>query len=334
MISRLLTTEQLRALAASPDLEEALRLLMATAYETMATGLLERGATTEEVERAMSGNLVASYRRTVSIVGGRQGAVVEQMARRLELENLKTILRAKARGESVDAVRTLIVPMEELSDLPYDEMMRAEDLEAMARTLANTEFGPVLSAALPRYEAERTLFPVEVALDLHYYRKLWQVAQLLFGNDLRVARRIIGIRYDSLNIDWIVRYRLIYQLSPEEIFNYTLPHGWRVDNAVVRRAASGEGIEDVTSALPNPYRDLLSAVGSLPDPVERTGLILRRYLSAVARLSLAGHPFQIGVALAYMWLKEAELHDLRVVLEAKRYGFPVEMATDRFWRAA
>ena len=154
------------------------------------------------------------------------------------------------------------------------------------------------------------------------------------GRDLQVALRMMGTRFDLLNVDWILRYRLIYHLFPEEIFNYTLPHGWRIDDAAIRRAAPAEGIEAIASALPEPYRSLLGRVAGAPDPVERAGLLLQRYLVAFARSALSGDPFQLGVALAFLWLKEAEAHDLGVVLEAKRYDLPPEAIVDRFWRVA
>ncbi len=334
MISRLLSPEQLRALAAVPDLEGVLRSLLGTDYEEVARRLLDRRATTDDAERALVQGLVEAFRRTAFLLGGSQAALVVQMVRELELDNLKVILRAKARGESADMVRPLLAPLPGLSNLPYEELLRAEDVEAVVHLLDNREYGPVLAAALPRYEAEGNLFPLETALDLHYYRRLWEAVLGLSGRDLQVARRMMGIRFDLLNVDWILRYRLIYHLSPEEIFNYTLPYGWRVDDAVVRRAAPADGIDAIASALPEPYRSIVAGVSGAQDPVERAGLMLRRYLVRASRSALTGDPFQIGVALAFLWLKEAEVHDLRAVLEAKRYDLPPEAIADRFWRVA
>lgn len=308
--------------------------MLGTGYQEMARDLLDRGATVADAGRTLVQGLVEAYGRTAFLLGGERAALVVQMARKLELENLKVILRAKARGEAAEAVRPLLVPLQRLSELPYEDLLQGEDVEAVIQPLADTEYGPVLSGALPRYEAERTLFPLETALDLHYYRRLWEVVQGLSGRDLQVALRMMGTRFDLLNVDWILRYRLIYHLFPEEIFNYTLPHGWRIDDAAIRRAAPAEGIEAIASALPEPYRSLLGRVAGAPDPVERAGLLLQRYLVAFARSALSGDPFQLGVALAFLWLKEAEAHDLGVVLEAKRYDLPPEAIVDRFWRVA
>ena len=277
--------------------------------------------------------LVDAYRRTALLVQGAGDGLVVEMARRMELDNLKAILRAKARGEPPEVVRPLLVPLGGLSDLPMEELLQAEDLEAMARELAETEYGRVLRSALPRYAAEHSLFPVEIALDLHYYRRLWSAVQDLRGLDRRVVDRIMGVRYDALNVDWIIRYRLIYGLSPEEVFNYTLPYGQRIDDEGVRRAASAEEVDGIAAALPDPYHSILLTVARGPDPVGQAGLVLQRYLVAVARSSLAGYPFHLGVAVAYLWLKESEVHDLRAVMEGKHHGRPVERIVDQMWGA-
>ena len=209
MISRLLSPEQLQALAASPDLEGVLRSLSDTPYRAGVIGLLERGATLAAAERAVVSALVDAYRRAALLVQDSGGRLVLEMARRMELDNLKAILRAKSRGEPPEIVRPLLVPLDGLSDLPMEELLRAEDLEAVARDLAHTEYGRVLRGVLPRYAAERSLFCVEIALDLHYHRRLWSAVQGLQGLDRQVVNRIMGIRYDALNVNWIIRYRLV-----------------------------------------------------------------------------------------------------------------------------
>lgn len=334
MISRLLTPETLRGLAASPDLEGVLRLLLGTAYNDRASALLERSATVTDAERSAAESLVDAYHRTVYLLGGVQGRLAEEIARRLELENLKTILRAKARRDPAVAVLPLLVPLGSLSDLPLEDLLRAEDVETMARSLGSHHYGPVLRSALPRYAAEQSLFPVETALDIHYYRRLWAAVRALPDPDRRVAQHMMGTRYDVLNIDWILRYRLVYRLPPEVIFNYTLPYGRRVDDIAIRRAAPADSVDTIAAALPEPYRSLLSGLANLPDPLDRAELTLQRYLVRTARSALSGYPFQIGVALAFLWLKEAELHDLRAILEAKRYNRPAEATLAQLWSVA
>lgn len=276
-------------------------------------------------------DLVGAYRRVIGLFRGGEAGLLEQMARRLELDNLKAILRGKVRGETQEYIRSLLWPLGPLSSLPIQELLLAQDVESIAASLAGTGYGRVLQNALPRYISEGSLFPVEVALDLHYYRRLWDAVEALSGQDRTVVGRVMAVRYDLLNIDWIIRYRLLYSLSPEEIYNYTLPYARLVDGETIRRAASGDGIEGIVAALPEPYHSLLSEPAGLPNPVERSIIATQRFLVSIARSALAGYPFHLGVAVGYLWLKEAEVHDLRSVFEGKRFGEPAESIVGGMW---
>jgi V/A-type H+-transporting ATPase subunit C len=333
MISRILPPDLLRSLAAAPDLEGALRSLLNTVYEARVTGLLESGATIDGAEIMLASELVRAYRRVIGLYRGGKAALLVQMAKRLELDNLKTILRGKVRGEPQDEISSLLWPLGSLSTLPTQELLLAQDVEAVAASLADTEYRRVMQNALPRYISERSLFPVEVALDLHYYRSLWDTLESLSGQDRSVAGRVMDVRYDLLNIDWIIRYRVIFNLSPEEIYNYTLPYARLIDGETIRSAASAEGIAGIVAVLPEPYRSLLSGPASLPNPVERSSTALQRFLVSTARSALAGYPFHLGVAVSYLWLKEAEIHDLRLLFEGKRYGASTETIIDGMWGA-
>ncbi len=331
MISRLLTPEQLRALAASPDQESVLRSLQDSPYQDRVSPLLEGPIALPAAERALAESLLEVYRRTAAILGGEQGAFVLEMARRLELDNLKAILRGKVRGEPAAALRPLLLSLGSISHLPTEELLAAEDVEAAASVLDDTDYGRVLRNALPRFSTEGSLFSVEIALDLDYYRRLWLSLERLPAHDKDMAERMMGVRYDLLNVDWIVRYRLVHNLSPEEIYNYTLPYGRRLSGDTIRRAASATTIDGITATLPEPYRSLLSDLANVRDPVEQAGLELQRYLVRVARSALVGNPFHFGLALALLWLKEAEVHDLRAILEGKRYHRTAESIVGRLW---
>jgi len=331
MISRLLSEAQLRSLAAAPDLEGVLRSLVETPYGAAASWLLERGASLAGAEEMVVTNLVDAYRRTSLLFHGDEAGLIVEIARRLDLDNLKAILRGKARREPPDAVRPLLIPLGRLSELTIEGLLLAEDVEAAADVLSGTEYGRVLRAALPRYAAEGSLFPVEIALDLNYYRRLWRAVEGLSGQDRLLVERMMGSRYDVLNLEWVIRYRLVYALSPEEILNYTLPFGRRVDAEVIRRSAAADAIDGIAAAVPDPYRSLLAGVVAAADPVEAAGLVLQRYLLEVARSALAGYPFHLGIAVAYLWLKDAEAHDLRAVFEGKRYGRAADSIISSMW---
>jgi V/A-type H+-transporting ATPase subunit C len=329
MLSRLLGPDEWPRLLAATDLPDVVQILAETSYGEPLRGIAQLDTAT--LEKRLRLTIVDDYDRLIRLLKGTPRAIVEELLRRRELDNLKAILRAVVGRMPREPVRLLLFPIGRYSRLPVDDLLRAENLSEAAEVLDRTQYGRALRVSLERYTAEDSLFPVEVALDLAYYRRLWSEVEALKGLDYATARRLVGIRYDTLNLDWLLRFRLLYRLSPEEIFNYTLPFGYRLTDRIIRRAAEASDLPGIAAELPEPYRGQLRGLGIEPTAVEQAEVRLNRYLGEVARSTFAGYPFQIGEVLAYLWLKEAEVHDLEVILEGKSTGQPPELMSALLW---
>ena len=161
--------------------------------------------------------------------------VVAKLHRRHEVNNIKAVLRgiATTRQEIGPAavwtrIQPLLFPLGDFSTLPLEQMTEAGGIPAAVELLRGTPYHESLAFALKRYSAEQSLFPLEVALDLAYWRGLWQEAQKLSGEDHRQAARVVGTLIDANNLMWAIRYKVYKQLSEEELINYTLSIGYRV----------------------------------------------------------------------------------------------------------
>ncbi|MCL5263922.1 MAG: V-type ATPase subunit [Chloroflexi bacterium] len=320
MISELVTPGQKRGLVVSPGLEDALRQLYSTTYGTELAGVPTDGIRLLPVEKAFERNLVNAYDRVIRSLDGPPRVLVVEMLRRCEVDNLKAILGGVVTGVGAEEVGPNLLPLGRLSRLRLDDLLAARSVTDVIDSLGNLHYARVLRGALDRYEHEQSLFPLEVALDLYYYRHLWSVVEALPSSDRAIATRMMGMRYDVINVDWMLRYKAIYHLSAEEIFNYTLPYGYKIDDEVIHRAGSAPDLSSLIAELPDPYRQLLQPLTKESGNIWQLEVGLNRYLWHGAKATLAGYPFQIGVILAFLFLKEAEIHDLKAILEGKRYG--------------
>ena len=136
-------------------------------------------------------------------------------------------------------MQDVLFPMGSMTVLPAQAMLESGSVGAAIELLQGTPYYETLSFAMKRYSAEQNLFPLEVALDLYYWRQLWQEAKKLQGQDREQASRIIGSLMDVNNLMWVIRYKVYHQLSEEEVINYTLPFGFRVRDEDVRAIAAG-----------------------------------------------------------------------------------------------
>ena len=324
MYSSLLSAQDFARLSDSPDLPSLITQLKQTAYGPYLENLKDKDLTPQKVDLAIKGRLADSYRSVIQMAPEHARPILKQLYRYFEVQNLKAILRAILIGSSWEELQDVLFPMGEMTVLPGQAMLESGSVGSAIELLHTTPYYDTLSFAMKRYSAEQNLFPLEVALDLYYWRQMWQEAKKLPGQDRVQATRIIGSLMDVNNLMWVIRYKVYHGLSEEEIINYTLPFGYRVRDEDVRAIAAGAdlamvvgrvfpGIPDLNALLEDPRRGL-----------PQLEVILKRRLMEQCLSAFIGNPFHIGVPLAFLILGNLEVQDLTVLIEAKSSGMPEE----------
>jgi vacuolar-type H+-ATPase subunit C/Vma6 len=177
---------------------------------------------------------------------------------------------------------------------------------------------------MKRYAEERSLFPLEVALDLAYWRDLWRNVGQLSSASRMPGRCVVGSLLDASNLMWAIRYRLNHRLSEEEIINYTLPFGYRVRDEDIRAIAAGADIASLVNRLYPEVGDVALLLREPQSGIPKLEVRLQRYNAGVYRNAFLGYPFHIGIPVAYLLLTEMEIQDLTMLMEAKASRLPPE----------
>ncbi len=308
------------------DLPDLVRWLHNTVYWDVLAPIGEAEVEPERVERALRQYHAQAFRMPLSFLRGAPANLLDWLWRGFEVDNIKTVLRTVERGVARQQIRASLTPLGPASGLPWDELADSPSVPAVVDRLNSTFYGRALDQALDRYRREQLLFVLEVALDLAYYRRLRRLLDDLGGRDKAEAERFVGFNIDAQNLQWAYRYRIYFDLSPEEILNYTLPRGLRVDASVVREIATGWPLLEIATRL---WGDRLPDLERLRNRSEREALpelelIFQRHLYQEARGTLRGDPLHFGVVLAYETLLESEVEDLVTVVEGKEAGWSVD----------
>lgn len=320
MYSTLLTPQELTDLANAPDLSSLVGLLKDSAYGPYLEGLEDKELTPKQVIHQIQKRLADVYVTLIHAAPSQTRPLLTELFRHFEIDNLKALLRAIVTNSSWEQVRDILFPLGTFTKLPAEKMLEAGTIEAAVAQLTDTPYYDTLSHAMKRYTEERSLFPLEVALDLNYWRNLWINANRLPGQDRTEALRIIGPLVDMTNLMWALRYRVYHHLSEEEIINYTLPFGYRVRDEDIRAIAAGADLARVVMRV---YPGLKNVDELLQDPergLPKLELQLQRWLRQKLNAVFTGYPFHIGLPLAFLVLNELELQDLTVLIEAKATG--------------
>lgn len=272
-----------------------------------------------QLERALTRHWVWAARLPFGLLQGTSRDLLEWHWRRHELNNLKTILRAIHRQTPPEQVLPALISLGTPTELPWTTLATVSSIAALVERLRATWYGQVLQPALEEYRRQQSVFVLEVALDLAYYRRLRDLAAQLHGRDRQEADQTIGFWIDAQNLLWAYRYRLYAQLSPEEILNYTLQRNLRVNARVVRAIALGAPLlATVQSIWPDQIAGLDALTGLADrDALPRLELLLWRHLYARAVQMRTTAALQLGTVLAYKVLLESEVRDLVTIIEGK-----------------
>jgi V/A-type H+-transporting ATPase subunit C len=324
MYSSLLSPQDFARLSDSPDLPALIAQLKQTAYGPYLDPLKDKDLTSQKVDVAIKARLGDAYRSVTQMAPEHARPLLKQLYRYYEVQNLKAILRAVITDPTWEHVQDVLFPMADMTVLPAQAMLESGSVAAAIELLQNTPYYDTLSFAMKRYSAEQNLFPLEVALDLNYWRQLWAEAKKLSGQDGVQATKIIGSLMDVNNLMWVIRYKVYHGLSEEEIINYTLPFGYHVRDEDVRAVAAGADLPLVVGRVFPGIADLNALLENPRHGLPQLEVILKRRLMEQCLAAFIGDPFHIGVPLAFLILGNLEVQDLTVLVEAKSSQMPAE----------
>jgi V/A-type H+-transporting ATPase subunit C len=149
--------------------------------------------------------------------------------------------------------------------------------------------------------------------------------ETLKGRDKEIAKQLIGIEIDAMNI--MILLRTIHwrgKIDPDLI----IPYFYHLSEKLVNECAKCDSLEDVITKLSKtPYGKILNQ--SLENYRQKRSLLsfelsLKKYCLEKNENFLRGDPFQIGTLLGYLKLKEVEIENLRAIAVGIENKLPEE----------
>lgn len=331
MYSDLLSLQEMIRLSDAPDFPTLISLLKSTPYGKYLTGVKDSELTPRRAILQIKQRLAASYSSVVQQAPEQTRPLIRQLYRYYELGNLKAVLRSIQTVSSWnsdipawDRVREVLFPYGSYTAIPAQAMVETGNVASAIDLLRGTPYESTISFAARRVSTEQSLFPLEVALDLDYWRRLWAEARKLSGKDREMAMKIIGSLLDMNNLNWVIRYRIYHKLSEEELINYTLPFGFRVSDNDVRAIAAGSDIEAVIARIYPSISDVGALLEHPQSGLPKLEHALKQQVMRQCTAAFIGDPFHIGIPLAYLLLSDFEVQDLIVLIEGKSFNMPDE----------
>ena len=159
---------------------------------------------------------------------------------------------------------------------------------------------------------EDSLFSIEMNLDKYYYRNLTESIKSLSKADRDEFKKIFGVKIDLLNIIWIYRAKKYYDISPEEIFNFTIFGGNYTSEKLLHLSYIEE--EEFEEEIKKSKYSILFADGR----VIMTGRTSKKLMYSIANKNFR-RTDGIGKFMSFLILLDSEIANIERILEATRF---------------
>lgn len=316
MRSRLLQESVYRNLISAKDEREFLTLLSQTRYKGQVENLHTQP--TEMAEYLLEKEEIEEFKEIEAYTKGHSKKFFKTLLSRYDGEQLKILLRLwRSQEKEVDLSLFKFVEY----PISSETVLEAKSLEEIVKSLEKTPFLAALIPLISQYEEQKTLFPLELAIDRTLFESIWKTGMRLHRIDRPIIYRLVGLEFDIKNLNWIFRYRTYYKMALAEIRDWLLPYGflfrpeqlidWANANRLSEAWRMAFHLTDFSFEEENP--------GSSLDALEH---FLYRVLLEEARRAFRALPLSIGTLLGYFYERRIETRNLKMLFLAKRYQLP------------
>jgi len=305
--------------------------------------LVETGSFSETVTMLTAGKVTAVDESEVSSVEAYLVQRVIELAERLssytphdskpliklithsyELECAKEILRALEDNVSSEEALRQIVPAGRFTAERCKELIEAANPTRVIEAIQDESLRRYLTSKLA---GERKGISAVSAVDRYYYQRLWAATSLPDPLDAQSARSLVGELVDQMNILLALRARTL-NLDSKATSEILLPVNYALGH-VLSELAESTNIQNLIRAVEKtPYAPALERQVGLNGGVARIERALQRNHAARCLNAFAGSPFNVGLAIAFLFLKNYELRDLYTILNGKANSVSAERIYD------
>ncbi|MEM4598390.1 MAG: V-type ATPase subunit [Candidatus Diapherotrites archaeon] len=319
MHGKMLGSEKINELSDAKSINEVVSSFEGTSYEPYVAGKNDIA----KIEKALSLNLANDYRTIVRSCPRKAEPFFKLLCARYDLENVRAIVSAKETGSTEVEFYPGI-----LSEAFLQKMNEAESIQEIIEMLKATpyrEFAESLPADVSAIEFQKALdrYIFEKALGR---KKVYEVVKKAgITQDQQYLVKIYGMQADIMNLKIALRC-LRDNISHEKLNSLLLKNGYFIGDKHLELLSDVRDIGTMLSAIEGtPYHDLLSeklrnfnTKGSL-NQIEKA--LDDLWLQSVKSYYLK-QPFGLTPIACYLALKEAEILNIRAILNSIRIGLP------------
>jgi len=232
--------------------------------------------------------------------------------------------------ETLSLDEYFVATLDEKTELTI--ISKVKTIEELIKNLQTPWVMEALNSVIDEYKRQENILVLENTLDHFFYRQLWDfVIPLQTKRDQEVAQKIIGMEIDLININLILRGKLL-NYPPNEIQAQIIPINYKLSSTLSQALKAFTFNEAIEIFQTTTYADLIQAINreyrEKEKSLEKIEQLQQEWFIQALFTMLAGYPFHIGTFLAYIVFRRQETENLRIIFETKWKGIDLEFARE------
>ena len=273
------------------------------------------------LELALNKSLAESFKKLIRISPDELGLLIREYAKRKDIEDLKTIIRGIFTNAGEKAIAASVTGAGTLSRDFLASLLKEKSVEGILKANKLVDFS-LFREGLKELGEKRSLAGIENAFDRHYYTQLARFSEML-PEEGELFRRFIQKEVEILNLLAVLRLKKA-KFGIGSIRNFIIPSGNGIKDAMMMELASTEDLDNISGLLQK--TEYKSIVSKGIEEFRKAGSLimleigLYKHLLKKSMLFTHQHPLSVDVILGYMFAKDIEVRNLKIIVKGKQLG--------------
>lgn len=300
---------------------EIAKFLQESHYKKEINDLATRFSGADLLELALNKNLAGSFKKLMRISSEELGLLIKEYAKRKDIDDIKTILRGKLTNTEEKTIANSITGAGSLS---YDfllSLLKKGSVEDVLKGIKILDFS-LFKNGLKDLNEKKSLAGIENSLDRHYYISLIRFSKTL-PKEGALFRNFLLKEVEISNILTILRLKKA-KFGKDVIKNFIIPSGDKLKDFKIMSLTNFDDFEQLSKAFEKTeYKNIIAK--GIEEFRRNNSLItlesdLYKYLLRQSILFMHQHPLSIDVILGYMFAKDIEVRNLRIIVKGNQLG--------------
>ncbi len=302
----------MKPLAESKNLAAFTAQLRDTNYQTQ-IARLPLPLTSRKLERAFNENLIETYAKMIKNSPAKAANFLSVYVLRFEVENLKTLIKSiNAELSSEEKLGRIYFSAEDFLKrrVMFEDAAKASTLKQMQNAIKSSLYASALSKGMQGYEDKGSTSGFDILLDKVFYDSLHDRYEELPRKEKPHVYFYAAIENDSFTLLSVLRGKTL-NYDASWLRAAVPPKNFRVTSETFEAMLMAPDFESAAKAASETSYGKFFVKAASPD--ETLAAAEKAFKKAVflhAKAYTIGEIFNVGAPLAFMMLKEAEVHNL------------------------